>query len=192
MKSRSDKKCDAQPCPDALLVLRLVSNQSMKSQGGHDQTVRPSWQVRCTWVADIHLQMSQGVLTTSRKLPLVEKQPRALQEERSLPGLARTGQPAPGTSPTSSHGLCRHSTVRIENKLWSISDMLSPTLGRPPALPWWPDQHRPAGPTPSCAAITCQQLCHSPWSCQAGARRPPAPPSSCRPAASEQDGMSYW
>ena len=38
--------------------------------------------------------------------------------------------------------------------------------------------------------LNCQQLCHSPWSCQAGARRPPAPPSSCRPAASEQDGMS--
>ena len=58
MTSSKKESDDAQPCSDALLVLRLMSDQSVKSQGGHDQTVRPSWQVGCTWVADVHLQMS--------------------------------------------------------------------------------------------------------------------------------------
>ena len=93
-------------------------------------------------------------MSTSPRSPPVEKQPRALQEERSLPGLARTGQPAPGTSPTSSHGLCRQQQGEDRERVWSISDMLSPTLGRPQVLPWWPDQPRPAGLTPSCAVIT--------------------------------------
>ena len=154
VKSQSDQKCDARPCSDALLVLRLVSDQSMKSQGGHDQTVRPSWQVGCTWVADVHLLVP---------VPFCQQVPNHLLLKSSLEpcrrndpsqGLLALGNPLWALLQQAHTGSAGNSKVRIESKLWSISDMLSPTLGRPPALPWWPDQPRPAGPTPSCAAIT--------------------------------------
>ena len=107
-------------------------------------------------------------------------------------GLLALGNPLRALLQQGHTGSAGNSKVRIENKLCSIRDMLSPTLGRPPALPWWPDQPHPAGPTPSHVQqlLDYQQLCHSPCSCRAGARRPPTPPSSCRPEASEQDGMS--
>ena len=67
-------------------------------------------------------------------------------------GLLALGNPLRALLQQAHTGSAGNSKVRIENKLWSISDMLSPTLGRPPALPWWPDQPHPTGPTPSCAA----------------------------------------
>ena len=68
-------------------------------------------------------------------------------------GLLALGNPLRALLQQAHTGSAGNSKVRIENKLWSISDMLSPTLGKPQVLPWWPDQPHPAGPTPSCAAI---------------------------------------
>ena len=104
-------------------------------------------------------------------------------------GLLALGNPLRALLQQGHTGSAGNSKVRIENKF-------GVTCCHPP---WVGLQHCHGGLTSPAQQVQhlhvqqlldCQQLCHSPWSCRAGARRPPAPPASCRPAASEQDGMS--